>query len=732
MRQSRTTLVIALVLTFAAHVLVTAQTDPEELLESGVYKEEVEGELEDAIEIFEQIIAEHAQNRPVAARALLHLGSSYEKLGNLKAEDAYQRLIEEFGDQQTVVSEARMRLQKIRYRELAEGIQSQGSGPTYRIALDEDVPALRPLAGRQYDFSPNGDEFVYQTRDGLFISDATGTLRRQLVAQSDDRNDWFIIFFRVGQPRWSPDGKQIAYFAGKRRPPGNDPEDLIWTIFIIDAEGGEPRQLVENLDPEPYGGLFWTPDGTGLTYLSDEGVQILDLAGKTVGRVDLERKHNTTRLTGFSPDGRWLAFQFKADLESGNNWNTDIYIVPSDGGRAVQLTFMPGYDGNPVWSSDSRAVYFVSARGAEDGSSNIWKVRIDSQTGEPVGDPGQVTFFSDARIVHPQVVGDGNRLAFFLEKTKNSVHVAPDGQPDEYRILARGVYPALSPDGKTVYYVGEGPEQQGIYSVSAEGGQPTRLTTVMPLVDQKDLSPDGKSLTYFASLNDERGLYVHPLSGGEPRLLTKTGCDECCTSPKWSPDGKSIAYIYTDGLFVVSASSDQPKRLATLHNWEAWTLRWSPNGEYIAALGYKEGEENNAVYVVSVEGGEARLLSGFEDYKEGLEWHPDGQSLTYHLSKTKSETSRTYLDGRPPELFLDKDDVWDYVGRWSPDGDRYFLSGFRDAKEECVDIYDVSTGEYTLFSDDAASLPSWSGDRKTVVWTIERKISQLWLMEDFK
>ncbi len=183
MRKIRNTLVAALVLTLMTSLLATAQSNPEELLQSAVYKEEVEGDLEAAIDLFEQIIKTSSQNRVVAAQALLHLGSSFEKLGNLKAEEAYQRLINDFGEQQTMVSEARIRLQKIRYRELAEGIQAQGSGPTYRIALDEDVPGLHPIKPRAYDFSPNGDQIVCDKNGALVISDATGTLRRQLVAK---------------------------------------------------------------------------------------------------------------------------------------------------------------------------------------------------------------------------------------------------------------------------------------------------------------------------------------------------------------------------------------------------------------------------------------------------------------------------------------------------------------------------------------------------------------------
>ena len=711
---------------------VAAQTNPEELLESGVYKADVEGDLEGAIEIFENIIAEHADNREATARALLHLGSSYERLGNLKAEDAYQRLIDEYGDQQAIVSEARMRLQKIRYEELAEGIRNLGSGPTYQIVLDEDTPEIRPLAHRQYDFSPGGGQIAYQTWGGLYVSDATGTLRRPLVVEGEHPEGWQVIYMRNGQPRWSPDGKQIAYFAGKKRTPDSDPEDYIWTIFVINAEGGEPRKLVEFLDPAPYGGLCWTPDGTGVSYLVDNGVMTLDLEGKTVSLVDLKGDHHITNLAGYSPDGRWLTLRLKNDFASENNYETDIFLVPSGGGRPVQVTMASGYDGNATWSRDGHSIYFVSSRAVQQGSTNIWKVQVDIETGKPLGDPEQVTFFDDARIVFPRVVGEGDRIAFMLDKTVHKIHVAPDKQPENYRTLARGTFPALSPDGKTVYYVGEGPDQEGIFAVSTEGDMSQRLTSYMPHVAQKDLSPDGKSLTYFTNIDEERGLYVHPVDGGEPVLITKTGCDECCTSPRWSPDGKSIAYIYMDGIYLVPSSGGEARKLATLHQWEAWTLRWSPDGQHLAALGYPKADTNNAVYVVPVTGGEPRMLSGLENYKEGLEWHPDGKSLTYHLSKTVGELYRTWLDGRPPEPFLNNPKVWDYTGKWAPDGKRFFVIGFARS-EAYLDVYDTVSGEITHFAETPhIALPEWSKDGTMITWTTEKSIRQLWLMENFK
>jgi Tol biopolymer transport system component len=725
MNNVQNSLVAALVLILLITGPVIAQTEPEELLESGVYMEEVEGNLEGAIAVFKRIIDEFPSNRSVAARALLHLGSSYEKLGNQRAEQAYQRLISEFGDQEVMVSEARLRLQRIRYQELASGDQSKGAGPTYRLALDEDVPRL-DINHRQYDMSPDGSHIVYQGGDGLYISDASGTLKTLLVEHDSDPNAWQFIWPMAGIPRWSPDGSRIAYTAVKPRIPDGDPNDLITTIFLVDAKGGQPHPIVPVLEPQPRGGLCWTSDGKSITYLSLEGVRTIDLEGKVLEAYSVEEKWST-RIIDYSPNGRWLTMRRKSDESSGNNADTDLFLLPAGGGETVQLTDHPGFDGQPAWSRDGRSIYFVSGRS---GSWNIWKLAINPDSGIPAGNPEQVTFFRDARIMYPRVTGRGDRIAFCLDKNKNSIHVADVTQPEIYNTLARGVSPLLSPDGKTVYYVGEGPDQQGIFALSTEGGMPQKLTLAAPVSGLKDLSPDGTELAYFGVEDDVGGLYTLPTGSGKPRLILRNECNECCTTPRWSPDGRLLAYAYGDGLFVVPSAGGDPRKLATLANWEAWTIRWSPNGEYIAALGYQEGEDNNAVFVIPVTDGEARLVSTFADYKEGLEWHPDGQSLTYHLSRPKSETYRTYLDGRPPEFFLDKSDAWDYTGQWSPDGKRYFLKNSK-CKKWYLDVYDVDTGEFTPFAENA-SLPVWSADKKTVAWTTEQTIRQIWLMENFR
>src|SRR4030042_2480427 len=59
--------------------------DPGVLLRAAIEKEEVDGDLQGAIDLYKQIVAKHGDSRVIAAKALLRLGGCYEKLGEKKA-----------------------------------------------------------------------------------------------------------------------------------------------------------------------------------------------------------------------------------------------------------------------------------------------------------------------------------------------------------------------------------------------------------------------------------------------------------------------------------------------------------------------------------------------------------------------------------------------------------------------------------------------------------------------
>jgi Tol biopolymer transport system component len=703
------------------------------LFQKGLIQERVKGDLDEAIKVYERIIVKFPNNRPIVAKALLHIGLCYEKMGKQEAQKAYQRLIKEYADQPEPVQTARQHLEQLD----AGAPGTKANGPTYRLVLDSKIAGM-PVNVKQrdcrwLDFSPSGDRIVFVSQSKLYIADETGTLIRPILYNSAP------LYGR--QPRWSPDGRQIAYAAG-RRVTSDSGVDIVDAIYVLSPDGGAPRKIIpERKGYFAVGWLRWTYDGKHLTYLGRDGVHTVALDGSEVRFIpgkDLPGTYNNRRSDGeYSPNGRWLAYCGRSDEGA-----MDVWILPAVGGQAQALRHSLGSLGSPTWSPDGRTLYFVS--GTVD-TENIWTVAIDPETGLQKGEPQQVTFFNDAEVSFPKALGDGSRVAFELQRSNTSIRVANGSPPYESRTVARGrpSLPQVSPDGQTIYYVAD-----GIFAVPREGGTPRRLTETAPLMTHPyltnfHLSGDGRTLAYIAKLNGGGGLFTLPVSGGEPQLLVKiTGLG---VVPQWSPDGSELSYADGNDLYVIGAAGGQPRKIAHLdRGWDECTIRWSPDGKFIAATGYspKPGT-NNAVFVAPASGGELRQLTPFDDHDNlqgGVEWHPDGRRLSYNvMHNLNRETHQVYLDGRPPSLLFDTD-LWDFVGAWAPDGRRFFFMSHAVMKNSAgkkgwgLFVYDEASGDITLFADHVASQspPRWSRDGKTMAWWATRQTErQAWIMENF-
>jgi Tol biopolymer transport system component len=194
---------------------------------------------------------------------------------------------------------------------------------------------------------------------------------------------------------------------------------------------------------------------------------------------------------------------------------------------------------------------------------------------------------------------------------------------------------------------------------------------------------------------------------------------------------------YSDGkdICVIPATGGKPRELAHLdRGWH--TVRWSPDGKFIAAIGYTPRSGSNGVFVVPASGGELRQLTpDGPDYLEGIEWHPDGRRLSYNVCRVESETRQAYMAGQPPTLLVKSPEGWDYIGTWAPDGRRFFYMSEPDGKEGiCIYVYDEDSGDITLFADLTShqSPPRWSRDGKTAAWWVTRTTErQAWVMENF-
>jgi len=196
-------------------------------------------------------------------------------------------------------------------------------------------------------FSPDGERIVFYAWEGWPQGNGLWTLK---VDGTDPR-----LVVRDGEaryPRWSPDGKLVAYAARN-------------SVHVISANGGDPNKLVDgSIQPS------WSPDSQRLVFKGCDGpacgLYLINIDGG--GKARLTTTADDTA-PAWSPDGSKVAFACKA----GDTW--DICTVNIDGSDRKNLTAdNPENDVNPAWLPDSSGIVFLSAR---QGKWEIWVMNAD-------------------------------------------------------------------------------------------------------------------------------------------------------------------------------------------------------------------------------------------------------------------------------------------------------------------------------------------------------------------
>ncbi|HUQ92813.1 MAG TPA: hypothetical protein VM120_14125 [Bryobacteraceae bacterium] len=383
--------IVGPLLAFAADV--SAQVRAEVALRAAIEKETVKGDLKGAIEQYKKLA--QGKDRGVAAKALVHMGQCYEKLGDADARKAYERVLREFADQPEAAAEARKFL-------AAKGARA-GTGIVARLIanISGDQSYMGPLSNdRRY--------VAFTNKTGVFIHDLVSGEQRRLVAAMPPHEALF-------NARISPDGKQVAY---ERWPNTPGAPGYLCEIHVIGVDGLNPRRLAGGGDLRA---SVWTWSTDGRQLLASQNHKPDD---PETGRILINMADGSQRGIGigrmmearFSPDGKYIAFTKRR----GEGQGSDIVVVSVAGGADVKLTESVGHASNPVWTPDGKKLLFVSDWNAVDqlrtgaktielpvawrnGASDMWSIGVER--GKPAGPPEFVKERVD-RIVDITPEGD--------------------------------------------------------------------------------------------------------------------------------------------------------------------------------------------------------------------------------------------------------------------------------------------------------------------------------------
>jgi Tol biopolymer transport system component len=443
------------------------------------------------------------------------------------------------------------------------------------FVMDRDGSHVRRLSDFGYNpaWSPDGKELLCADESILRPDDRQLAVSRIWALDAATGNKRVVFAGDGVQPRWSPHGDRIVYWAIDR--------SGFRDIFTIPAEGGQPMSVThdQHTDWSP----VWSPDGKFIYFSSDRGddmnvwrVPIQERTGKVLGLPEpvsapsaynghLEFSRDGRQLTyaqqtfgakikmvrfdpmgetilsepadavpsmkeafrpSLSPDGSWVAFNTAGKRE-------DLFIAGTEGGTVRQLTDDGAKNRGPRFSPDGKRIAFFSKRS---GSPEIWTIGIDGSNVQ------QVTSLNGPNIAWPVWSPNGKSLIYTVFGSGSfliQLGLVPRQQPS-----------ALTPPDGSQFYA---------WSWSPDGAQ---IAGFQP-------RPDGSS----------SGIIVYTVGAGAYTRVTDFGGD-----PVWLTDSRRLLFVQGERIYLADTATKRTREILSV----------APN--QVAARGIDVSRDGRTIY----------------------------------------------------------------------------------------------------------------------------------------
>ncbi len=357
-------------------------------------------------------------------------------------------------------------------------------------------------------------------------------------------------------PRFSPDGRWIAFSSNRF---GNN------DVFIMPAAGGPARQLTFFSGNDELVG--WTRDGQQVLFRSAHGdgafpnvatLYEMPISGGPERPLPVDWGY----WGDFSPDGKSLVFNRHPSVWSRQHYRgsyaADLWIADLAQHTYRQLLAGERYNRYwPMWSADGN-IYFVADPLPNDASVK----------------PGSLDVYKSANNIYRIPASGGGQPVQVTKHTSGSLF-----------------WPSMSSDGKTIVYE----EDFGIWKLDVASGRTAEIKipivtddkenqfsveTVQNDVDSFDLSPSGQRAVISA-----RGqVLTIATSRGDVTRVAPDPMASRNQSPKWSPDGKLLAFISDrsgrDEIWMSAEDGSALKQISNLDNEKAQLL-WTPDSKML-------------------------------------------------------------------------------------------------------------------------------------------------------
>jgi tricorn protease len=443
-------------------------------------------------------------------------------------------------------------------------------------------------------------------------------------------------------PRFSPDGSKIAFSSNRA---GN------YDVYVISATGGTPVQLTFNSADDNVVG--WSPDGKKILFTSTRAKGVFP-AIATLFEVSIDGGLEQPVPTdwgysgSYSPDGAKLAFMRHPSVWSRKHYRgayaADLWVMDVAAKTYTKLGD-PDYKGNSLWPMYGRngEIYFVADRlpneknvkfaGPEVMKSvnNIWK--ISDKGGAPV----QVTHHGDGNLFFPSISADGRTIVYednfgiwkldtaSGKSTEIRIDIKSDSKQNDVELVSISNQAEsfhLSPSSKRAAITAHGE----IFTIATDRGEPQRVTETPWREQDPRWSPDGKWIAYVSDRTGRQEVWIGDELAKTQKKLSDVDCDK--TSLTWAPDSKTLLWSGSDHkLRRVNIDTGSTDVVASSDAGNINSPQFSPDGKWLA---YAKPDNllRSHVWVKDLDSGTEHMITSTEfQVANGAKWTADGKRL---------------------------------------------------------------------------------------------------------
>jgi serine/threonine protein kinase/Tol biopolymer transport system component len=478
-------------------------------------------------------------------------------------------------------------------------------------------PAPAPIPGQWYPngWFPDSTRFVSagissQTGVGAWVVSVLGGPPRKI---RDNADPWAV----------SPDGTLIAF--------GTGPSFIRYgEIWMMGAQGEEPRRFVSGSENDGFFWAAWSPDGRRLAY---------------------QRFHRTPEKLECSIESR--------DLKGGQPT-----VIVTDAGLC------DSWGNTFLWFPDGRFIYTRYESETDQHYNNLWEIAVDLSTGRPTGGPRRLTHWPGVSMG----IGGGTgakQLAIIKRSSQYAVYVggveaAGRGLKNLRRLTleeSNNLPSAWTPDSKAVLFQSDRSGTFDIFRQALDQTLPEAVVTGPGYKERPVVSPDGSWILYLTRASPAFNptaptrILRTPISGGPSQLVLEgRGIDylACAQSPATlcafsepTPDEKQVVISAFDplegrGRELARLNLQRPK---SPYSWDL-----SRDG---ARLAFAQPQREGRIQVLPLPGGKAQEVNvkGWNNFYF-LSWAKEGKGL--FVGNTDASRERVLyvdLEGRASILW---------------------------------------------------------------------------------